>query len=83
MGCLSVWDAATGQRLMLAHHTMWISAIAAPAESLLSVGDWVGDVHIWDHVKQVQLHTLKGHAGCIDVFFGFTRWPFGVWILKK
>lgn len=67
-GSITVWDVATGQRLMLVHHTMWISAIAALPDHLLVVGDWVGDMHVWDHANRVQLRTLKGHAGCVDVF---------------
>lgn len=71
-GFIFEWDVVTNQRLMFGHHAMWISAIAVMPDSTLAVGGWAGDVHIWvrnkGHVSAVQLHTLKGHTNCIDVF---------------
>ncbi len=64
-----IWDTETGQRVGQLGEQMRIfvcSTVAVlPDGSRVAVGDWEGQVHVWDFKRQDKLLRGRAHAGTI------------------
>lgn len=81
-GTARIWDATTGELIIVALHENAVNALAfSPNGKYFATGTLSGDAHIWDTTTGEQLGSITHNGGVLGVSFSpdGIYWAAGWW----